>query len=75
MRAGRCDAVVIWVDYELTDNHSIRAWNGEDFPNYLTVNVKFFADSKPVQVGEVVAGGVRLDSSKGDFEFDFELQK
>lgn len=74
MRAGRCDAVVIWVDYELTDSHSVRAWSGEDFPNYLTVNVKFFADSKSVQAGNIIVGDIRLDGSKGDFVFGFELQ-
>lgn len=74
VRAGRCDAVVVWVDYELTDSHSVRAWSGEDFPNYLTVNVKFFKDSKSVLAGDVVAGNICLDGSKGDFVFDFELQ-
>lgn len=74
VQAGKCDAVVIWVDYELTDSHSLCAWDGRDFPIYLTVNVKFFAAPQQVQPGQSVLGSVRLDHSKADFELDFELE-
>ena len=73
VRAGRCDAVVIWVDYELSDKHSIHAWNGQDFPIYLTANVKFFAEPREVQSGEAVRSEVHLDASKVDFVYDFSL--
>lgn len=75
VRAGRCDAVVIWVDYELSETHSIHAWNGQDFPNYLTLNVKFFAEPRAVQLGEMLASQVHLDASKVDFVYDFALER
>lgn len=71
---GRCDAVVIWVDYELSDSHSIHAWDGHDFPVYLTVNVKYFAEPRVVQVGEVVRSRVHLDASKTEFVYEFALE-
>lgn len=72
--AGSCDAVVLWVDYELSDHHHINQWNGYDFPIYLTANVKFFPLPRAVQVGEIISSCIRLDDKKADFEYSFNLE-
>lgn len=73
-QGGSCDGVAVWVDYYLGDGLYLSAWDGQDFPAYLTVNIKFFADPVAVHQGSCVQCTTLLDLDKSDFVYDFAVR-
>ena len=71
IEAGSCDAVAVWVDYELLPGLHLRSYDGHCFPLYLTANVKFFPASASVHPGDSVLGETRFEVRKSDFSFEF----
>lgn len=74
-QTGSCDAVAVWVDYDLGDGLYLSAWDGRDFPVYLTVSVKFFPTPSTVQIGDTLQCGIRLDLDKCDFDYGFDVHR
>ena len=74
-QSGSCDAVAVWVDYDLGDGLYLSAWDGDgqDFPAYLTVNVKYFPVPVAVKEGDSVRCITQLDVEKCDFNYDFAV--
>lgn len=70
---GSCDGVAVWVDYDLGEGRYLSAWDGQDFPVHLTVNVKFFASPLQVREGDCVKCSALLDNDKCDFVYDFHV--
>jgi len=83
VRAGRCDAVAVWVDYCLfagdTCDLSMHRGGGSsvlfDWPHYLVANLKFFPSSIPVEEGAALMCRTKFQFGDPDFSFDFRLDK
>jgi hypothetical protein len=78
-REGSCDAVAVWVDYELLPGGpevcGCDCGAGPEhqfqFPPHLTVNVKFFPASHPVKAGDTLTSRTAIDPRTIDFVYDF----
>jgi protein arginine N-methyltransferase 7 len=89
VRAGRCDAVAVWVDYCLFagDNCDLSMHRGGgggggaessvlfDWPHYLVTNLKFFPVAIPVEEGAALTCRTMFQFGDPDFSFDFRLDK
>ena len=87
--AGRADAVVIWVDYQLSadsPDNCLRGWNGVSsasasaslseanlFPNYLTVNLRFLPDAVSVVEEQWLNQAVEFVVGSSDFKYTFNV--
>jgi hypothetical protein len=78
---GRCDAVAVWVDYDLdiAGDICIRQCADGKFLHYSKINIKFF--ESPTEVSAADAPSARLECTSrfeygsSDFEVFFELMK
>lgn len=70
-RVGSCDAVAIWVDYELTPGNYLCSYENGRFAHHLTANIKFFPTPRVVEAGQTVRARVRLNPVKTDFDYEF----
>lgn len=61
--SGRCDCLVMWVDYDISDGNIMSFWDGVDFPSYLKTSVKFLEN--PI----VVASGNSVVELKSSFNY------
>lgn len=73
---GRCDAVAIWMDYQLLEDDPaavLRTWNQGNFNAYSKINIKYF--SEPIAVNPACRLRCRSSYELGasDFGFAFEI--
>ena len=72
--AGSCDAVAVWVDYELDEGHTIQQYTVQHgFVHHQTINIKFFPTPTVVTLGKQVHCSIALDVVKNDFIYNFTV--
>lgn len=72
---GSCDAVAVWVDYELTPGNFLRTYADGAFAYHQTVNIKFFGTPQRVEVcgsAAVQCSAVLLEE-RCDYRYDFNV--
>ena len=75
---GRCDCVVIWVDYQLDNNSSslISCWDNEDFNSYQKCSVIFFPQPMQVEVNKhSLIYKVDFNFGDSDFKYFFKIEE
>jgi hypothetical protein len=70
--SGRCDCVVLWVDYVISDDNVLQFWDGSDFPPYVKTSVKFFG--LPIEVGVNSVIQCKSSFSYGDSEIEIFVE-
>eukprot|EP01041_Mallomonas_annulata_P004801 gene4801-9574_t len=75
---GRCDCVVIWVDYDLIENDNediIRYFSVEkqNFPYHLKTFIKFLPHSLPVVSSQLLKCTASINDGDSDFTLSFNL--
>ena len=50
-----------------------RAWDGQDFPYYYTLNLKFFEQPQPVEKGATFSSCATFKMGDSDFAFEFSF--
>lgn len=78
---GRCDAVAIWVDYQLTssdidggnvlESYRTTFHDKHDFPLYATQYVKFFAAPSGLTTDSIVTSNIQFSHGDTDFKYKF----
>lgn len=68
--AGRCDALAIWVDYDLGVNgHIVRQYSDGDFVPHHCQSVRFLPAPRTLEVGEEMMIVMALQQGSSDFQF------
>jgi hypothetical protein len=74
IKSGRCDAYVIWVDYDLNDD-GVRLQFCVDsrFPSYCKLNLKFLPTPTEVVKGQEFHVKTDFEYGNSDFQYDFSI--
>jgi hypothetical protein len=85
---GRCDCVVMWVDYDLSPGvfgttipcaqpspvfeDILRQWDNGDFPNHLKTSIKFFPEPIAVERGRATLTA-NVSMEEGESDFKYSF--
>jgi hypothetical protein len=78
-KMGRCDAVVCWVDYDITNDGSmlVKSYRNGKFPHHAKVGIKFLSEPVEVNITTPPIFELHVEASftygSSDFSFQFSV--